>query len=598
MERHALVWRYGIWIIAFECVVGVALLIGVRSLVLQAHTQAVASAAELTAIGLANRYADLTPETGHDLESETLADAAQSKMRVMVIRTDGAVIADSRRRYTDTMIDPTLPEVLAGFEHGAGVDTRQSMIFDMQAAHAAVRMTDGSLVHVTAPLDIKPVGWRPVTMIAVLWALFVALTAGLMWLLSRRASTTIDAVAERVGEMIDGTPMTEPLPPELASVDRAIRKTRRKMTHQLQTMNTRRQEAETILGSMADGVIALDDQQIILSMNPAAERVLGVSALEFRNRLLQEAALQPSLNAFVRRALHSDTEIAEELEFTGDSPVRVQASASPFELDDSRTGVLLVLTDVTQLRRLERIRSDFASNVSHELRTPITNIKGYVETLIQAGFDDKNQAEDFLHIILRNSTRLGAIVDDIMALTRIEQSEQVGAMEMHHAAILPVIQSACDEQAPEARAKRTEIEIQVPPDLEAPMNPDLMEQAVSNLLSNAVRYTKPGTHVLIRASVETTDVDQVLRIDVQDAGPGIAPEHLPRLFERFYRVDKARSRGVGGTGLGLAIVKHITQVHSGKVEVKSKPGEGSTFSILLPMNRVPLPPADSPTATR
>lgn len=595
MERHALVWRYGIWVIAFECVVGVVLLATARSHVLQTRNEAVATTAEMTASGLAARYNDLVSSDAN-LNSETLSDSIKSSMRVMVIASDGVVIADSRKRDTGAPIDSSLPEVIAALDDGAGVDIRESMIFEGPSAHAAARLSGGAVIHVTAPMSIMDLRWRPVEAVAALWGLCLGATIAILWLLSRRLSRTIGAIATRVSDMIDGMPSAEPLPAGLTSVDRAIRKTRRKMSHQLQTLNARRQEAETILGSMADGVIALDDQQVILSMNPAAERVLGVSAIEYRNRLLQEAAMQPSLNAFVRRSLGSRSEIAEELEFTGDRPVRVQASASPFELDDVRTGVLLVLTDVTQLRRLERIRSDFASNVSHELRTPITNIKGYVETLIQAGFDDREQATEFLNIIHRNSARLGAIVDDIMALTRIEQSEQVGAMELTQAAVLPVIQSACDEQAREARLKRTEIELQVAPDLQAPMNPDLIEQAVSNLVSNAVRYTKPGTHVLIRASTQTTDGKNVLRIDVKDAGPGIAQEHLPRLFERFYRVDKARSRGVGGTGLGLAIVKHITQAHAGTVEVQSKLGEGSTFSIILPMDRLTSQPAESPTA--
>lgn len=595
MERHALVWRYGIWVIAFECVVGVALLIAARQHVISSHRDAVATAAELTAGGLAARYDELM---GHpeDLRSMAMADSIQSKMRIMVAAADGTVIADSRQRDENTLVDDAHPEVGQALETGMGIDVRTSILFPVPAAHAAVRMDSGGLLHVTAPLDIVAISWRPLLTIGVVWGAFMAGTAGLIWVLSRRTSRAIDAIAERVRGMIDASESTEPLAPALTRVDRAIRRTRRKMSHQLQSLNARRQEAETILGSMADGVIALDDQQIILSMNPAAERVLGVSAVEFRNRLLQEAAMQPSLNAFVRRALASRSEISEELEFTGDSRARVQVSSSPLELGNDRTGVLLVLTDVTRLRRLERIRSDFASNVSHELRTPITNIKGYVETLMHAGLDDREQAEEFLQIIHRNSARLGAIVDDIMALTRIERSEQVGAIELHASPVLHVIESACDEQASEAKAKRTEIEIQVTPGLEAPMNPDLMEQAVSNLVSNAVRYTKPGTHVLIRGATAMTDDGPVLRIDVQDAGPGIAPEHLPRLFERFYRVDKARSRGVGGTGLGLAIVKHIAQAHAGTVDVMSTPGEGSTFSIIVPMGRVPTAARESPTA--
>jgi two-component system phosphate regulon sensor histidine kinase PhoR len=232
------------------------------------------------------------------------------------------------------------------------------------------------------------------------------------------------------------------------------------------------------------------------------------------------------------------------------------------------------------MKRLEAMRSDFAANVSHELRTPITNIKGYVETLLDVGVGDKAQTAKFLGVIQRNTERLANIIEDLLSLSRLEQPGTHASLERTETPVLDVVKSAAAQFDPARVEKHMRFGIEVPSTLNANINGQLIEQALGNLLSNAIKYSPNNTVVTIRAAGRDSDE---FEIAVIDQGPGIAREHLPRLFERFYRVDRARSREMGGTGLGLAIVKHIAHVHGGRVEVESEPGKGSTFRIILPI---------------
>jgi two-component system phosphate regulon sensor histidine kinase PhoR len=216
--------------------------------------------------------------------------------------------------------------------------------------------------------------------------------------------------------------------------------------------------------------------------------------------------------------------------------------------------------------------------VSHELKTPITSIKGFVETLEDGAIRSPEDAERFLGIMAKQADRLNAIIEDLLALSRIEQEADSHDIRMETARLRPVLANAIDICTMKASDQQTDIRLECPPDLEARISPPLLEQAVVNLIDNAVKYSPAGSTVLVEAKRDA----EALVVSVQDHGCGIEPEHLERLFERFYRVDKARSRKLGGTGLGLSIVKHIVQTHRGRVSVESVPGKGSVFRIHLP----------------
>ncbi len=233
---------------------------------------------------------------------------------------------------------------------------------------------------------------------------------------------------------------------------------------------------------------------------------------------------------------------------------------------------------MTRLQRLENIRRDFVANVSHELKTPITAIKGSVETLLGGAVEDEENAQRFLEIIARQSDRLNAIIEDLLALSRIEQGEEQEGLVRTKTQLRSVFLNTLQACQLKAQEKQVVLEMDCPDDIEIMINAPLLEQALVNLIDNAIKYSSQNDRVLFTA--EQTDASVVIK--VRDWGSGISQEHLPRLFERFYRVDKARSRKLGGTGLGLAIVKHIVQSHNGHIAVESSLGQGSTFTIQLP----------------
>ncbi|MEI6272845.1 MAG: ATP-binding protein, partial [Phycisphaerae bacterium] len=347
--------------------------------------------------------------------------------------------------------------------------------------------------------------------------------------------------------------------------------------------------------SMRDGLVVLDAHQRVLSANAAAARLLGFDATTARGRLFQEISRIPEVNAMLE-ASYKDGQRRHGLLEPPTAPGSIVDAAIETLRDESMQaiGALLLIADVTSEQRLERMRSDFVANVSHELRTPITNIKGYVETIQQIGLSDEGQVNRFLEIVARNASRLGALVEDLLSISFLESSNSKERVTMASTPVNGLIDWVDAELGPAAEARGVKLTRNIETDLQLHANALLIEQAIGNLVSNAIRYSPRGSSIEI--SARTSDASQksssntigeigigMAVITVMDQGPGIPEKHLPRLFERFYRVDSARSREDGGTGLGLAIVKHIAMVHGGSVRAESVIGQGSRFSLIIPL---------------
>ncbi len=337
-------------------------------------------------------------------------------------------------------------------------------------------------------------------------------------------------------------------------------------------------DVERILQATPIAVIALDHMQRMISANPAAERLLGFDEPSARGRLLQEVIRQPAINRTVTSAMQAGGRFDGELHLELDAPLEVQVCCEPLQSESQPPGLVISLVDVTRMRRLESMRSEFAANVSHELRTPITNIKGYVETLLQVGVEDPDRMRKFLEIVHRNTVRLSGIVEDILTLAFLEEPEARQSLARLPMPAGEIVRQVIEDLGSAANAKSIKVTTRGATESIVLANRSLAEQALANLVSNAIKYSGERTEVLI----EVADEGELVRFAVRDQGPGIAAKHLPRIFERFYRVDKARARTQGGTGLGLAIVKHIATIHGGRVEVSSQVSEGSRFSLLLP----------------
>ena len=354
-----------------------------------------------------------------------------------------------------------------------------------------------------------------------------------------------------------------------------------KEARMLEAMN-QRNELETVVSSMVEGVIAFDRDANILYMNDAAARQLDVSRFAAQGGNILEVVRNIDLLRFIQKTLGMDEPVEGTVILNrgrDDERILQLHGAQLAGNDKKRLGALVVCNDVTRLLRLENLRRDFVANVSHELKTPITSIKGYVETLLDDDVEIPPHSRQFLTIVLKQANRLQAIVEDLLTLSRIEQESRREEIQLAPGAIKAVLAEAGESCATRAADKMIEISIVCPDELTARINPPLLEQAVSNLLDNAIKYSPPACAVRVTAAATSESVT----ITVADSGPGIPEQHLPRLFERFYVIDKARSRKMGGTGLGLAIVKHIVQSHGGQITASSKIGQGSTFTITLPL---------------
>jgi len=320
----------------------------------------------------------------------------------------------------------------------------------------------------------------------------------------------------------------------------------------------------------------MDMDEKIISINHAAAQMFLREPSKVTGKSIQEAVRNPDLHRFVRLALNGDSPEEQDITFYHEEERTVSINSSPLlDAKAERIGILTVLHDVTRLRKLENMRRDFAANVSHEIKTPLTAIKGFVETLRGGAVEKPEEAARFLEIIEKHVIRLTAIIEDLMKLSEIEQK---GRISLEKGNLKTVISNAVEMCRPLAEGKHIAVEWECPDSLEGQINAAFLEQAVMNLADNAIKYSPEQSTVHIYA--EKTADGIVIR--VTDQGIGIPREHLPRLFERFYRVDKSRSRKAGGTGLGLAIVKHIVLAHGGYVTVDSRVGKGSIFEIHLP----------------
>jgi two-component system phosphate regulon sensor histidine kinase PhoR len=343
----------------------------------------------------------------------------------------------------------------------------------------------------------------------------------------------------------------------------------------------RRNELEAVVASMVEGVIAFDGDANILYMNEAAAGQLDVSRYEAQGGNILEVVRNSELLRFIRKTLEGDGPVEGTVMLNRgreDERILQLHGAQLGVSGKKRLGAMVVCNDVTRLLRLENLRRDFVANVSHELKTPITSIKGYVETLLQEGEELPPHSREFLGIVLKQANRLQAIVEDLLTLSRIEQESRREEIPLAEGRIKPVLAEAIEAFATRAADKMIEISLECAEDITARINSPLLEQAVGNLLDNAIKYSRPESPIRVVAMTTT----EAVIITVSDSGPGIPEQHLPRLFERFYVIDKARSRKMGGTGLGLAIVKHIVQAHGGQIAAASQLGQGSTFTITLP----------------
>ena len=517
--------------------------------------------------------------------------------RITVIDADGTVLADSSE-------DPALMD-----NHAGRAEVAPALAGETGFSLRASRTVGESMLYAAIPAELLRAGHRgvlrlaiPITPVEVMlsalyWRLVwigagvLAVAAALSLFCARRISRPLEEMkqgAERLTKGRFDQPVrisSEHMSAEMAGLAGALNQMAGEINRRVRIIIQQRNELEAVFSSMADAVVAIDADKRIIRMNQAATNLFALPSEVVKGKAVQGVIRNTYLLELVDFTLVHNTQQEQKVTlFNGTEPIILQTHAVPLRDEDNRSmGVLLVMNDLTKLNRLENIRQDFVANVSHELKTPITAIKGYVETLIDGALEDRDTARRFLDIVFRQATRLDAIVDDLLTLSRIEDRNGRTEIELRPAEVGPVLESALQTCAVHADEKHIVVQVECDEPLFAAINQPLLELAVINLLDNAIAYSPAESLITLRcAGSRTMRGEDFVHLSVIDAGPGIAKEHLPRIFERFYRCDKARSRDQGGTGLGLAIVKHIAQAHHGAVEVESAPGRGSTFTITLP----------------
>lgn len=501
---------------------------------------------------------------------------------------DGRPIADSQQGViASAMSLPPDPEVQGALTSLQGHARRFNHALQDELLYLAlpVRSDGGTIGVLRAGASTRPIHAAAVQV----WlggAIFAVGALALAWLWARSTAQQLTRTFGELRRRMDGiaagdyeTQLIVAGPEDAQQVADALDRVARGFQRRVAELARQNAEQDALLGSMVESVLAVDSRGRVLRMNPAAGRLFEVDPVAAQGRALQEVARHSALSRFVESALSSRDVIEEEIVLARGEERFLQAHGTMLRgMDGQKMGALVVLNDITRLRRLENIRRDFVANVSHELKTPITTIKGFVETLRDAGSIEPEDRERFLAIILKQADRLNAIIEDLLSLSRIEQGAERDMIQTEPTPLLEVVEAAIHQVKAKAVEKHSVLSTSVEPGLVARVNPRLIEQALVNLVDNAIKYSEPGVTVSVTARARGRDVV----VQVRDSGPGIEAEHLPRLFERFYRVDRGRSRKLGGTGLGLAIVKHIALAHNGFATVESRIGAGSVFSLTLP----------------
>ena len=529
----------------------------------------------------------------------------ESGTRITVILDDGKVVADSNENPEIMDNHRHRLEIEEAFAGGVGKSRRFSKTLDENRIYVAIplRFSAKQSSVAVSSTAINAVLRTSVSVSSLnktlagikirigVGAVAVMLFAGLITLLiSRNISKPLEQMTDSAENFSRGDFSERMLPMakrtaslEVITLASSMDRMAELLDEKIQTIVTHRNQLETVFSSMVEAVIAIDTEERVISLNEAAAELLDVDRKDVPGKIVQQIVRNVKLLQQISHTLTSQDPHEDEIVFHDEKGDRfLQTNVVTLSNGaGENVGVLVVMNDVTKLRRLENVRRDFVANVSHELRTPITSIHGYVETLLDGALDIREDAERFLQIVLRQSKRLSNIIDDLLILSRIEEDSKQDQIHLSKELLRPVIASAiqtCQLQADEAGVI---LAIDCPENIIVEMNATLLEQALVNLLINGITYSKKADVVTVRGTISEDDQGKSVRIAVLDRGCGIAKKHLPRLFERFYRSDKARSRTLGGTGLGLSIVKHIAQAHNGKVEVASVEGRGSEFTLII-----------------
>ena len=514
-----------------------------------------------------------------------------SSVRITVILPNGDVVGEScpEVKIQNVTNHSDRPEIDGALKNGIGKHERLSETLNKKMMYLALAVfNEGEVIGVIrSSVSVVSIDEALKTFyenLFVAGAIIAGIAAIVSLIISKKIISPVEqmtAVAKHFASGKLDLRLSLPKATELADLAEALNKMAQQLDARIDTITEERSQIQAILSSMIEGVLAVDSSGHIVSINKAAAELLGIRTQGTEGLNVEEVVRNPEFQEFIKDTLENRIMPDEDVLIRNEAGKSLQLYGSALtDNKGNRSGAVLVLHDITRTRRLEEIRRDFVANVSHELKTPVTSIKGFVETLLDGAAVDPEQTQRFLEIILKHSNRLNAIIEDLLTLSRLEEGSEERKLSFERTPVKPTLESAIEFAMHKADQKNIKVELVCDDVITANINSPLIEQAVLNFVDNAIKYSQDNSNIVVSA----TEGENEILITVADQGCGIPKEHLERIFERFYVVDKGRSRKLGGTGLGLSIVKHIAQVHGGHLEVKSTVGKGSVFEIHLPLN--------------
>ncbi|MDR1837811.1 MAG: PAS domain-containing protein [Treponema sp.] len=571
---------------------------------------------EINMAGLSNTAKTLIAAIGEDRIIGIFADnaeasvpeidlpvSADSAYRLTLVDVSGNVLFDSH--VTDRFVNHIdREEVLAALEGREASVRRHSITTRMDRIYHALPVLDRynrPIGVFRLSLSVPEFGLRisPIILPFIIFTCFF-LTAALwaIYMFSRSLSASFGrlvSIVQSGAPLLSGPEAKEIVALEFRSLEKALRAMTLELNLRFEQARAEGSRLEAILNGMSEAVFAMDSTLKLHLVNPRARELFALGNRDMKNMSLLEATHSTEMEEIAKKALSSGSPLEMELTFRSGAEQYFQIFAAQLDatpaggvngvrsnVGRNPGGVVLVLQDITRLVKLERVRKDFVANVSHELRTPIQLVKGFSETLFDTvSEDDKGSRKQIIHfidIIRKNACVMENLTNDLLILADLENNVS-GDREMEEIIIAPLIDEAVSSVAPQAKRKNIEIIVGCPDNLSAKLYGSFIIQALINLIDNGIKYSPPKSKLWVNAYTENDE----LLLEVRDKGIGIPPEYLERIFERFYRVDRARSREAGGTGLGLSIVRHIALLHRGKTEVESHAGEGSVFRIRIPV---------------
>jgi two-component system phosphate regulon sensor histidine kinase PhoR len=560
---------------------------------------------ETNITGLKNAAKTLIAAIGEDRIIEIFTDHADSitlitdielpvtssqDYRLTLIARSGYVLWDSH--VTDRLVNHIdREEITAALQGKEASARRKSISTKMDQIYYALPIVDSkNIVIGVFRLSISVPEFKTrVSSIVFPFIIFtmimIVVVFFMIFIFSHSLSASIGklvSIAQAGASLVTGPNTGEPVAQEFKSLEKAIRTMTSELNLRLEQAKEEGSRLEAILNGMSDAVFAMNSSLQLHLINPRARKLFKLGNIDINKMTLLEATRSSELVNAAKKALSAGSALEKELTFHTGAEQHFKVFIAP--LSSKSAGIVIVMQEITRLVKLERIRKDFVANVSHELRTPIQLVKGFSETLFDTvseidSISDKNQILHFIEIIQKNADIMENLTNDLLELSDLENNN-INKRDMEELNVATLIKEAVSSVELQAKRKQIEINIDCPDNLKVNLLGSSIIQALINLIDNAVKYSSKKSKIRVSAF---TDNDELVLL-VRDKGIGIPTEHLERVFERFYRVDRSRSREAGGTGLGLSIVRHIALLHKGKAEVESRAGEGSTFKIKIPLH--------------